>query len=398
MNFRHGFSKTATLLAVCFLGSLPARAYTHTFCIDVRVTTTDSGIGEDTYATPGAIMMPARGAHVRVLRNGATVVGDTYASQGGCLTFDSPHTTNFQLEMWSDAEIPRTDNTNYSNFVRVLFANGTQAYWNWFIDNPGGGVVHVATNQTRRSNLLGLATYAVARWSDGLVNRTITVRDEECPSIPGNSCANGGTAYIQPASNEKKFLVGHELGHVLVHLWLDDHVPTSYSVNSGGSFCETDAGMAHALHSKEHQSAAFNEGFAQVYSTAVWNLNSQTDGWFHYYKDTYKDGAVTEVDVENGPTGGVTAYLETRCTGSDAGYGVELDWQRAFWDYLTNDGEKPTHYQLLRQLKNAVIGGSWSNANAYGAFTDAIADYDADNGTDFFDRWIDFAAYNGVDH
>ena len=41
-------------------------------------------------------------------------------------------------------------------------------------------------------------------------------------------------------------------------------------------FCTTPAGMHHALHSKEYQSAALTEGFAQFYATAAWNFETET--------------------------------------------------------------------------------------------------------------------------
>ena len=384
-------------LAGALLAGAPAEAYIHTFCVNVRVTTVDSGAGEDFYPIAGAITMPARWAKMTVTRNGATVLPTTYASSGGCVSFQSPYTSGFRLEMRGEARVPRTDNTNFNNTLQVRWPNDFLAKWIWYINNPGGGAVHVNTNQSRRTNLLALSTFILSRWSDGLVNRTITVKDEGCHGDPTYSCADGGTAFIRQSGNQNKFLVGHELGHVLVHLWLDKHVPTSYAINSGGAHCTTQD-TVHALHSKEYQSAALNEGFAQFYSTAAWNFNSQTDGWFHYYKDYYKEGTVQDVNVENGATGGSTRYMETHCSGSDAGRSTELDWQRALWDYLTNSGDAPSHYQILRQLKNAINGGDWSNSNAYHAFAGAVADYDAQYGTSFHSRWLEMATWNGIDH
>lgn len=373
--------------------------YLHTFCAQTRVTTVDSGVGEDYGTTPGAIVHPARFAQMKVTRGGATVLPTTYANSGGCVYFYSPYITGFKLEMWSRARIPRTDNAGHNNILDVQFSNGTNAYWYWNLNsNPYSAPVFVQTNQTRRSNLLGISSWALQQWSDGLANKTFIVRDEACPGIPNNSCNTAaGLIHINPDSYNRKFLIGHELGHAIVHRWINYHPSASYSVNSGGSECTTEE-TSHALHSKEYQSAALTEGFAQFYATAIWNDESQGNGWFHYYKDYYKNGSVQDVNVENGPTGGVTAYMENECTGTFTGYGVELDWQRALWDYRTNPGTKPTHYQILRQYKNAVTGGSWSNTGAGDAFAAAIADYDNDHGTDFYPRWIEMSTYNGVDH
>lgn len=399
--FRGLSAKLVLLLALVLggLSALPAEAYVHSFCASTRVTTTDSDIGEDIHDLVGATTHPSRYAQMRVTRNGAVVVNTTYANAGGCLTFSSPYTSGFKLEMWSKARIPASDDPSHFNTLNVHHGNGTLAYWYWFI-NPGtsGAPRFVATNQTRRSNLFAISSWILTRWSDGLNFKTITVEDSACPTIPDNSCNSGSTVHIHPNGNQKKFLIGHEMGHALVHRWINYHPNASYTQNNGGAHCTTPVGMHHAMHSREFQSAALTEGFAQFYSTVAWNYESATTGWFHYYKSNYKNGSVTAVDVEFGGIGGELRYLETQCTDSPDGRGVELDWLRALWDYRTNPGTKPSRYQILRQLKNAVTGGDWGNLGAGDAFSAAVADYDMQYGTSFYPRWTGNASYNGVDH
>lgn len=396
---KHARSLYALAAALLALPAATAQAYDWRFCLRTQVTTTDSGVGEDYYDTAGDTSHPARHARVRVTRNGATLWPTGYADANGCVDFESPYTDDFHVELWSEARIPRTDNSNYTNLLSVEFADGTQAYWHWYASyGAGGGTKTLYTNLTRRSTLLGLSSWIVKRWSDGLVNKTYTVRDAACPSIPDNSCLSGGIVYINPTHYDRKFLVAHELGHALVHHWVNYSPSSDYGQNTGGANCTTPAGMHHALHSKEYQSAALTEGFAQFYATAAWNFETETAAWFRYYKDDYKNGSVTVVNVENGDTGGATAYLETQCTGTSDGRGVELDWMRALWDYRTNAGDAPSHYEILRQLKNGVIGGLWGDTTAYDAFTAGVLEYDQQHGTDFHARWLEMATFNGVDH
>ena len=382
------------------LAALPAQAVQQKFCVKTRVTTVDSGIGEDYYTAPGGTTHPARYTRMRVSRAGFLIT-DTYADASGCVTFDWPFTDNFKLEMWSEARVPRTDNPGHTNTLKILDSDLDQGYWVWFL-TPSSYPAYLYTNQSNLSNLLGISSWILARWSDGLVGKTIQVIDAACPSIPDNSCNTGADVYINPASNNRKFLIGHELGHALVFHWYGTgyHPAASYTTNSGGVDCETPAGMHHAMHSKERQSAAMLEGFAQFYSAAVWNSEGSTGGKFHYYKTNYKNGAVTTIDVEYPVDAGLNplSYLENRCSGTLQGYGVEMDWMRAFWDYRTDSGTAPSHYQLLRQIKNAVTGGNWSHATAYTAFADAVTDYDVDYGTSFSPRWTADADWNGVDH
>ncbi len=59
---------------------------------------------------------------------------------------------------------------------------------------------------------------------------------------------------------------------------------------------------------------------------------------------------------ERGPVGGETAYMENVCASADAGWGVELDWLRTFWDYHTDShsgSSKPSHKVIMEQMARA---------------------------------------------
>jgi hypothetical protein len=172
--------------------------------------------------------------------------------------------------------------------------------------------------------------------------------------------------YISGNHADRKYVIAHEVGHALIFI----HGKETYGWNmydvgygafgysnafgdlgdpqgrSAGPDCEWIAD-SHHLHSLESSNAAFEEGWAQFVATASWNSEEETDAFFHYYKD-----GADEVDMENGPLGGVTAYIRNVCDcEGDAlgascpgdspmkeGWGVELDWARAFWDLHTPGG------------------------------------------------------------
>lgn len=85
--------------------------------------------------------------------------------------------------------------------------------------------------------------------------------------------------------------------------------------------------------------------------------------------------------------------MENACTAqSFAGYGTELDWLRALWDYHTNPGTRPGHEQMLEQLRGAHDDVDFSRSKAY----ERMLDYAAMQG--FAARWVEMGTWNGIDY
>ena len=395
------------------LCAVPAQAANFTWCINMAVNYSDTDIGEDLLLDVQGNPL-GRFLTVRLSReNGTKTWGVVNLDALGCYSFSDTTNGPFRLEVQSRAKVVRTDDWDVTNTLEIRNSAGDLAEWTFIWTFPAAGGNHSSTlAQTRRTNLLAAGIHALFRFSDGLTGKTITIHDDECPGYATpTSCAsgNGGTAaevWILPGHDQKKFLLAHEIGHAVQWLWFNFNQPGDYDINDGGADCEWSnpenlAIRLHALHTKEHSSIAFTEGFAQYYSTFAYNVPS-TVGWFHYYKDDYKNPpGVTTVNMENGPTGGDTAYLENVCTNDvqgKAGMGVELDWARQLWDYRTQAGTQPTHYQLMRQMKNGFQSGAWSQSNTWSRSEAGVEQYDDDNGTLFADRWHDLGVANGIDH
>jgi len=384
-----------------------ALANSYTMCLQMDTDYENVNFGED-YYTSATGPYTARFIKVKVTRGGVTVLNTTYADVNGCVAFTDSTTGQFKLEVWSEMKVPRTDNTAYTNTVRILNSAGNQAYWNYFWTFGGtSGSKTFTMSQSNRTNLIAVARWAFERYSDGLINKITEIHDSygTCPS--DNSC-NGSysgstaTVYINPIHNARKFLIGHEIGHAFIAHWFSGNPypdqlvgqGSLYSRNEGGASCEWTGAGAHAMHSKEYSSGALLEGFPHYYATYVFN-SAVGYGGFWYYKD---GTGVTEVDMEVGPTGGATAYMESTCSGTDAERGVELDWARHFWDFRTNAGTAPSNYALARQIKNGLTDADWHMENGWQKMLDGMDEYDGDNGTDFLTRWDDLGPFNGVDH
>ncbi len=395
--------RTLFLVAVvAWLFPTEALANTYKFCVRMDTALENVNFGEDR-------MLDADGPYVasylkyRITYNGATVAPTGYLPSSGCVTFSHSSKGQFKMELWSEMRIPRSDNSSYYNTVRIKHSNGTLAWWAYYW--TFGGTTGTATftfNQTRRTNLIAMSRYIIQRISDGANYKIYDVWDKASSSCPDNSCngsyssaTNTATVYINPIHNGRKFLVGHELGHAHVAHWFNYNpgFGDMYSRNEGGSFCTWSGAGAHSIHSKEYSSAALIEGYPHYFATYAFNYVASYAGFWYY-----KDGTgVTEVNMENGNTGGTTRFMETNCTGSHNGRGVELDWARQFWDFRTNPGAKPSNYAILRMIKNSLLSG-WTNTNTYSKMQGGVSTYDSQNGTSFLSRWNDFGAYNGIDH
>lgn len=397
--------------AVILLGagtSQTTLANSYNFCVGVETDLENVNFGEDyfTQVFPNVLVPYIK---VKVTKGAEVIVNTTYAGSGGCISFTHATTGEFRLEITSEMRIPRTDNSSDHNIVRVLNGNGDLVGWNVFHTFSGTTGTQVFTlPQSNRTNLIAIADWAYRRHSDGLVNKITEVRDSFGVCETDNSC-NGtyagstATVYINPIHNKRKFLIGHELGHSFIAHWFADNPAPAqlggqgslYSRNEGGTACEWSGAGAHAMHSKEYSSGALLEAFPHYYSTYLFNDATETDAAFWYYKD---GTGITEVDMESGPTGGATAYMEATCTGSDALRSVELDWARQLWDFRTNSGDIPSNYALTRMIKNGLTSAGWDMEDAWPKLQTGMDVYDTANATDFRTRWDTFGAANGIDH
>lgn len=385
-----------------FLGSLllyvlpaTAQAYDYTFCIYYRADTIDSGFGEDYYTSTNN--WKARGAHIKVMQHlwPYSTQWEGFASESsGCFAFSSS-LDRFIVRIYAEAEFGPIDQR-----VRVTArptTNDPIPYWNITTGVLASGQYSWVSPAGPTSTMMGIGDFSAywwhthgAPWSGSIPGPLVDINlvNQICPSGVG-SCAYPDFQYIEPGSEGRKFLVAHEVGHQYFRGVLGGAWPWDCSVNEGGRACQFDNGQntAHALHSKEFQSCALSESFAHFFATDVFNDHDETDGHFHYYKTGYP----ASVDVESGPEGGVTAFMENTCSGSDGGRGVELDWLRAFWDYHTNAPSTgdPGHGGIISQIIASYTNNpTYFHANAYWYFLDES----------WQERWEESAAWNGIDH
>jgi hypothetical protein len=410
----HLLSKLAWILPVLCLLPGAANAANYKFCMYYHTSTSDSNIGEDYYRS--TTWWLARGARVRVrpqIWGAAPVFNDYARSTDGCFEFSSSH-TSFYVDLYAQTRLGPNNNISI-DAVAALTPDTTEAgYWTIVTSpNLAPGTHYFYGPASAVSNLIAIASYtyyAFDTFGGSPNNKELKVRlkNESCPGVPNNSCASvapvapipeqgvaarRGVVNIHPDSNSKKFLIAHEMGHMIFGLFrADGFWGSGYDCgfDGGGPSCEFTSGHAHSLHSKEFQGCAMFEGFAHFVATDAFNNHGTQDAWFHYYKAGFPE----EVNVEEGPVGGATRFMELMCGGPESygGYGVGLDWQRTFWDYHTDSGTKPSHAQIMQQIVGAQQAQDYDK---YSAFS-YIATTAANMG--FGQRWQDKSSWNGIDH
>lgn len=129
--------------------------------------------------------------------------------------------------------------------------------------------------------------------------------------------------------------------------------------------CDGDPGdtVGHSQLSKEYQSAAATEGFADFYSAWLWNRKTESDCVYdrHYDSDFDLDGNLDNqftnrwVNCEGDPflydtVPGAAPFNMNRdwmesvmnnttvCNGISTNRSTQYDWLRYWWDMLTDEG------------------------------------------------------------
>lgn len=386
------------------------------FCLRWVYDSIDSGFGED-YYTSGRLMK-ARGVRVEVKHPNWVGALSFHANKNtGCIEFNATENSGFIVTMWAEARLGDNDNVFVRAFPTKLAAAQNPLappFWQ-FTANPGGvpRTVYYQNEISEESNLIAIASF-IFDWIDsqcspglpGPENLYAVSDNPDC--AVGGSCQKNNYVEIAPGSTNRKFLIGHEVGHWIHYQWTSgvpgfyDH---SWDGNSNDADCEFTGVGDHAMRSKEYSVGAFGEGFAHFLSAFAWNSSASTTAWFKYYKEVgdlaYADFAADNwrLDVEGiglAPAGGVSNWMGNMCPVND-GYSVEMDWLRFYWDYLTNaGGPKPNIRKILAHVQFTRDAHPWFNTwAAYDKMLEAIGDV-ALGQTTLEARFIALATSNGV--
>ncbi|WP_444995954.1 hypothetical protein [Aliikangiella sp. IMCC44359] len=347
------------LAILMLLSSAASFANAAKICFKYYSTFTDAGIGEDYFSSSRATARTARGGWVKISQNGVEK-WTNYLDRSGC----TPNLSNvssgqINYKMWASAKVANNNrvwiNDDNSDVRGTHSAN--------YNISSGTTTIAFTPNSTHRAqfNVLAAAVYAVDRFPGGVSNQYFRIRTNTSKSAGSHfrtSGTNGDpTVYMCPCHTNKKFVIVHELGHMLTYFnkgsrWVNDcgFSSTSCPASRGG----------HSMASKEYSSCAASEGFAHFYAAVAFNDTSQDNCSFHYYKNEFGNDSSPIVNCEAGNGQFVTRYLENECVGSQNGYSTELDYLRAYWDVLTDGTGNPSFTSIINWGSRA----NWGTSNA----------------------------------
>ena len=344
-----------------YAGSSSARACTpRTLCVDFMPNLSDGETGD--YVGVGGGTVPARGAHVIIVRaypepvlDGYLSVQDTEELDAGCIEFDSQFAAGHKAIIEAQAVLDYgTSPTNSGIVVRGFPTpfEGTDPDPNgplaaWIVDMPPmpDGYSYSATI-VDTADLAGMTTvFAVTTETvhrlHGLPGSLLTGVHELNAFIRKNGQNANATSDFsgiivgELGGLDKKFIIGHEIGH-----WVQDQVAggfgSGYDLNYGPVACDpvhdpwkpggTPLGCPynpacqffvvgtlegeidevssnpnrHGIRSAEYSSAAMMEGFGHFVAAAAYN-DLQTNGRYQYYKEIDEENLPDYLDFEQGP-------------------------------------------------------------------------------------------------
>lgn len=285
---------------------------------------------------------------------------------GGCVSFDLDDTYDYAIWTQSEAVVNGVtiqvwdEVADPGQFVWIHHDFLTTSYHPTDCNVTAGTYDIPASTATAQ---LAVATRMMGMNNFGIQN--LDYYDDDC-------CSGG--AEIR-ASTTSKTSIAHETGHGIGYR-RDEQSAPNFDYSSGEQNCDGDnAAGEHSQVSKEYQSAAAVEGFADLLSAWTWNDTSggclydrQYSSDFDLDGDLDNDAPGEEGHTQCGgvPADGLASYvtghdwLDDLITASDpAGCttpldfrSTQLDWLRYGWDMLHNGGVPIEDYVTIYDAAN----------------------------------------------
>ncbi len=407
-------------LAVFFCSINYAHA-TRQFCVSIRYSWQDAGVGED-YQTANPAGQWADRVWI-VLKKDGTTYWSGYADSGATTYSCTPklNAPTGSYVMWTTMAFkPRSG--SYI-FVRDTKTQADAGDWTWYSKDFGT----LAQTSYQKMHTINVGYQYTTSWATtnvgavvsrlggsrdfGLRSGTLQIYADE--SVTGSFYDNDEQAvYVGYDSGygdnyTSKFVVAHEIGHWVHHQLMGDYL-NNYTDSANKAVCRcgyVGAGIdSHCLQSREFSGPAVGEGWSQFFATSVFNDPAGSTAWMAYYKKSLN---FTNPNVNSpiSPPRPISVIPSTRyrwlekqgCDAADTG--SEVDWM-GFLYYLNNKTSNKYTFTELEGVFDEMCGGkcvqqvsdlpTWTNLST------AVQNvYPAGNKRDHF---IDNGAAFGVDH
>jgi hypothetical protein len=339
----------------------------------------------------------ARGARFRVYNANHTIMFyDDYAGLDGCTPdpVGFPAGYSYWVHVYSDAVL--TDGNRvmlYDDTSSPIFFNQQFSFTPTY---DGTAPPFHFVNQYSNKNEADVAAaigYTVRWHPGGLSNNNFIAYTEGCPG-GGASCQSGGAVYIHPNNTHRKFVMAHEIGHLVLYKRNGNQGSgVDYSDRgTPGPLCLSVPGPGegddHRLFSREFQRGGAAEGIANFWASATWNDQSESSCDFYWHQVDWNNDGIKEGPIYNCET--TWNYMHNWCSSPLSARSVELDWLAFWWDFFKNDG------WLTGDIASIWVNAepqNWTNSTVYTSLKDAAVEYGIPEAA-----WVISAAYHGVNH
>ncbi len=237
-----------------------------------------------------------------------TVYEDFASAEAGCLIAELDTTETYRIKLYSkaylddDIEIHIYNNDDDFQYHSQVVVTG-------WTPNILSVFTYEYNTLWKVSNVLAAVGKSINNKPAGVSDHSIDYFTQACPS--GNwSCRRDNGIYINSGGRESKFTIAHETGHELS----EEQTGTNVS-NCNPSAPYPCNSSNHSYQSKEWQTCAAWEGFADFYAAAVWNYKNEDS-----------------CDYKDEECAGSARRLERVCGSPYSMRGVEGDWVRFWWD------------------------------------------------------------------
>ncbi len=371
-----GLKMASALLFVLAFFCGEARATTKSVTICAKITANFTDPGGDFWPTSG-VDRAARGIQFRILHDGTQI--DGYMNSAGCTTQTVTSANRYYVTVWSNAKVNGIDIESYTEATAGTLTTEAKTFQlDIALSYPTLIIPHHQTwlnlavgMWAFHRNDMNLGTYSARGcchntshdWYDYDGTCVYDPGEPDPPSggnkelygpswgeyagddgttvefmnrtYTGAGCCgshyNGDRPAVIVLTN-KKFIIAHELGHVVVMKRMFERTHTDYTAplkqSPGGTICmgaykgtydpanpddyksdmddsdltDTVDNRGKALITMEYQSGAAREGWAHFYSAWLWNRRTETDCFYnmHGVHDFDLDGDIDNNYVDTG--------------------------------------------------------------------------------------------------
>lgn len=226
---------------------------------------------------------------------------------------------------------------------------------------------------------------------------------------PTDSCYKDGIVHIgtTPANGYTdahwKFIVGHELGHMVQDRAMG-WISINYDDTASQALCRCDhystdwGNKTHCIQSRERIGAAQTEGFGHAFATRTFNYTQYNEATFVYYKPVMS-GLIYFVQYPPVSFNGFDPanWMKNHCPA--AGRGTERDWLTFYTNVASNSSPSATPFSALFNIYKIACGGSTSYSCAGQLISWTKLDNAAKTyyGSDVDPRYLRFR-FTAIDH